>query len=505
VSGRISRKWVIRGLVVAVIVAFFVFHDQLPSIDLDKIIEDLSEGLGSWTYLLVGGLAFLETGAFVGLVAPGEFTVMLGGAVASQGDISLPVIIGITWLAAFTGDSVSFLLGAHLGRGFLVQHGERFRITSERLEKVEGYFSRYGGRTILIGRFIGLVRALAPFIAGSSKMQYRSFAPYSILGTGLWSIALLLLGYFFAESLDTVTNAVGKGLVVFGIVVAIVIGLIVSYRFLRVPANRRRVVAEMESRRVLRPLLGLGRRLRPQFEFLGRRLTPGGLGLEFTTLVAVVSVALFVLIAYWSVVDGAPGPTPGDRTAWDAAGDLQVGWLTHVAKVITTLGSGWVTYPLAVIAAVLLAVRRKWMEFWALAVGMTLTSALVPEIKAWTDRPRPPDPVVSAGGSAFPSGHAAQSTLYTWLAITFALRVVPGITRRSLVIAGGIAVTALIGLSRVYLRVHWLSDVSAGWALGAACFSAVGAVVLVVAHIRDNPRRAPAPELDPGARSGAGD
>jgi membrane protein DedA with SNARE-associated domain/membrane-associated phospholipid phosphatase len=505
VSSRIDRKWVIRGLVVAAIVAFFVFRDQLPSIDLDKIIEDLSEGLGSWTYLLVGALAFLETGAFVGLVAPGEFTVMLGGAVASQGDISLPLIIAITWIAAFSGDSVSFLLGAHLGRGFLVRHGERFRITSERLEKVEGYFARYGGRTILIGRFIGLVRALAPFIAGSSKLPYRRFAPYSILGTGLWSFALILLGYFFAESLDTVTNAVGKGLVVFGIVVAVVVALVVVYRFLRQPANRQRLVAEIERRPVFRPFLRLGRLLRPQFEFLGRRLTPGGLGLEFTTLLAVLSVALFVLIAYWSVVDGDPGPTPGDQTAWDVAHDLQEGWLTDVAKGITVLGSGWVTYPLAALAAVFLAARRKWMEFWALAIGMTLTSALVPEIKAWTDRPRPADPLISVDGSAFPSGHAAQATLYTWLAVTFALRVVPGITRRSLVIAAGIALTVLIGLTRVYLRVHWLSDVSAGWALGVSCFSAVAAVVLVVAHIRDNPRRVRAPELDPGAGAGAGD
>ena len=94
-SSRINRKWVIRGLVVAAIVAFFVFRHDLPSIDLDKIIEDLSKGLGAWTYLLVGALAFLETGAFVGLVAPGEFTVLLGGAVASQGDVSLPLIIAV--------------------------------------------------------------------------------------------------------------------------------------------------------------------------------------------------------------------------------------------------------------------------------------------------------------------------------------------------------------------------------------------------------------------------
>jgi membrane protein DedA with SNARE-associated domain/membrane-associated phospholipid phosphatase len=504
---RENHKWVLRGLVLAAIVLFLVFRDQLPGLDLDKLIEDLSQGLGAWTYLLVGGLAFLETGAFVGLVAPGEFTVMLGGAVASQGDISLPLILGITWLGAFLGDSVSFLLGAKLGREFLVKHGERFRISGERLAKVEGYFSRYGGRTILIGRFIGLVRALAPFIAGSSKMRYSAFAPFSILGTGLWSTGLILAGYFAAESLDTVTKTIGKGLLVFGIVVGVIVGLVGAFRFLREPENRGKLAAEMEKRRVLRPVLALARRLRPQLAFMWRRLTPGGgLGLEFTSVLAALAVGLFVLIAYWSVVDGDPGPTAVDQTALDVAQGLQAVWLVDVTKVITWLGSGWVTIPLAVAAAIALAIRRRWAEFWVLVVGYTLTVLFVPEIKAWTDRPRPPDPLISVGGSAFPSGHAAQATLYAWLATTLAFRLVPGITRRSLVIAAGIALTVLIGLTRVYLRVHWLSDVTAGWALGLSCFATVAAVVLVIGYIRDNPaRHERADQLRPGASAGAGD
>jgi undecaprenyl-diphosphatase len=164
-----------------------------------------------------------------------------------------------------------------------------------------------------------------------------------------------------------------------------------------------------------------------------------------------------------------------------------------------------VTYPLATLAAIVLGVRRHWREFWALVVGTVLIAVLVPDIKVWTDRPRPPDPITPTGGAAFPSGHATQGTLYTWLAVTFALRVVPGITRRSLVIAAGIALTVLIGLSRVYLRVHWLSDVSSGWALGVSCYAAAAAVVLIVGHIRDNPRRHDrAPQLDPGADAGAG-
>jgi membrane protein DedA with SNARE-associated domain/membrane-associated phospholipid phosphatase len=501
---RISWKWVRRGLLAAAIVAFFVFRGDLPHIDLEGAIQDLSQGLGAWTYLLVGALAFLETGAFVGLIAPGEFTVMLGGAVAGQGDISLPLILAITWLCAFAGDSVSFLLGARLGRDFLIRHGQRLRITEDRLKQVEGYFARYGGRTILIGRFIGLVRALAPFFAGRSRMPYRYVEPFSILGTGHWSTGLIMAGYFAAQSLDTVTSIVGKGLFVFAIVVGVIVALVLAFRFLREPDNRGRIVAEMEKRRALRPVLALARPLRPQVAFLGRRLTPGGLGLELTTLLAALSVGMFVVIAYWAVIAGDPGPTPGDQTALNVVNDLSATWLDHAAKGLTHLGSGWVTWPIAVLAAIALAAWRRWTEFWVLVAGMALTILLVHGIKAWTDRPRPPDPLTSASGSAFPSGHAAYSTLYVWLAVTVSLRLVPGITRRSLVIAAGIALAALVGLTRVYLRVHWLSDVTTGWALGLSCFSAAAIVALIVAYIRHNPRRVAAPELDPGARAGAG-
>lgn len=482
VSGRTLRL----ALLGAAIVLFFVFRDELPDLDLEKVIKDLSEGLGSWTYLLVAVLAFLETGAFVGLIAPGEFTVLLGGAVAGQGDISLPLILAITWLSAFLGDTVSFMLGARLGREFLVRHGDRVRITDERLSQVESYFAQHGGKTIVIGRFVGLVRALAPFIAGTSKMPYGSFAPYSVLGTGLWATTFILIGYFASQSLDQVASIVGTGLIWFGVFVGTVVAIVVAVRYLRQEQNRRRLVAEIEKRPALRPALAAGRRLRPQAAFLYQRLTPGGLGLELTTLMAVLSVALFVLISYWAVVAGDPGPTPGDETALRLADDLRSAWLDDLAEVVTFLGSGWFVFPLAAVTAGVLAGLRRWVEMVVLAVGMVAIFLGVDLIKDATDRPRPPDGLVEAGGSSFPSGHAAYSTIYAWIAVTIAFRIEPGIARRTGLIAAGLAATAVIGLTRVYLRVHWLSDVSAGWALGASAFSLIAAVALVSVHIRNN-------------------
>lgn len=500
-----SRKWAFRGLLALALLLLLVFRDKLPELDLERIIENLSEGLGAWTYLLVAMMAFLETGAFVGLVAPGEFTVLLGGAVAGQGDISLPLILAITWLAAFLGDTVSFSFGARLGRGFLVRHGERVRITEERLTQVEDYFARHGGKTIVIGRFIGLVRALAPFIAGTSKMGYRAFWPYSVLGTGLWAATFVLIGYFASQSLDTVAEIVSRGLLWFGFFVALVVGIVVAVRFLRDAGNRKRAVAEIERRPLLRPALAFARRLRPQARFLWQRLTPGGLGLELTTLTAMLSVGLFVLIAYWSIVSGDPGPTPGDQTAYDLAEELATGWLRTLNEAVTALGSLWVVAPLALLAAAFLARRRSWIELGVLAVGIVVTVVLVHEIKDWVDRPRPPDGLTDPRGSSFPSGHAAYATIYTWLATTVALRIEPGITRRGLLIGAGVALTALIGLTRVYLRVHWLSDVTAGWALGLSAFASAAAIALVAVHFRDNSGpddRASANRSGPAARSG---
>ncbi|MDX6617197.1 MAG: hypothetical protein QOD60_2288 [Solirubrobacterales bacterium] len=475
-------------LIVAVLgLLLLIFKNQLPSFDIQKVLESVSGSLGAWTYLLVGGLAFLETGAFVGLIAPGEFTVMLGGAVAANGDISLPLIVGVAWFCAWAGDTVSFMVGQRLGRSFLEKNGPRVGVTHERLEHVDTYFDRHGGKTILIGRFIGLVRALAPFIAGSSEMRYREFLPYSILGTGLWATGLTLAGYFFSRSLDKIATYVGKGLLVFGITVAVVVGLVLLYRFLREPANRKKLGKAMDDNRLLRPLVVLGRRFRPQAEFVGRRLTPGGpLGLEVTSLLAAAAVGLYVLGAYWIVVSGNPGPTPGDATAMDIAESIRTGWLTGVAKVITAMGSTWVLAPLVAISAAVLARRRRWPDLYVLLIGVAIISIATPLIKNAVDRPRPAGGLVSASMASFPSGHASHSVIWAWLGVTIAFQLRPGLVWRTVAVSAGVVISALIGLSRVYLGVHYMSDVSAGWGLGAGAFAGTAAVYLVFIHFRQN-------------------
>ena len=464
----------IAALIAAAVVAFQLFA---PDIDIEQLLEDIAEQLGDWTYLLVGGLAFLETGAFVGLVFPGETAVILGGAVAGQGETSIVITIAVVWFCAWAGDTTSFWIGTRLGREFVLKHGPKVRITQERFEGVERYFARHGGKTILIGRFIGLVRALAPFIAGSSGMQYRGFVPYSVLGTGLWATAFCLLGYFLSASLGKATEIAGKGALVFGTTIAVIVGIVAISRYLREPENRKKVAGRIEATPGLRRLL-------PQLRFAWRRLTPGGRGLELTSLVAVIAVSSFVFVGYALIVSGDAGPTPGDSQAIDITDSLRGDFLTDLAKVFTELGSTQVLIALTVITAGALAWRRLWTELAVLVAAVAIILIAVPIAKDVLDRPRPPDGLVDVAGAAYPSGHAAHSVFYAWLALTIAIRVRPGWRYGSLLIAAGIALTAVVGLSRVYLGVHYLSDVSGGWALGVLAFAACAAIALVVTHLR---------------------
>ena len=489
-EGRRHRRLLVVAAVAAVAAGYYLLSRVIPHDELQQLLEDVSNTLGAWTYLLVGAFAFAETGAFVGLVVPGETVMLLGGAVAGQGSIDIYLLIAIAWFSAWAGDTTSFFLGRRLGREFVLRNGPRFGIGHERFEKVEDYFSRHGGKTIFIGRFISLVRAFAPFIAGSSGMRYRAFVPYSILGTGLWASAHILIGYFFLRSIDTAAKYAGRGAFLLATLIVVVVGAVLAVRRFRVEENRRAAVRWMERRWATRRLVVLARRFQPQLGFLWDRVTPGGtFGLEFTSLMATFAVATFVLVAYTVIVGGDPGPTPGDVTAMEIAEKLRSGWLVDVARAVTALGSSAVVLPLAAIAAAALAARRRWAELGVLVAGMALIVFGVHELKDAVDRPRPGAGLVAVSGSSFPSAHAASSTFYVWLAVTIVMRLRVGMARGALLIAGGVGLTALVGLSRVYLGVHYMSDVSAGWALGATAFSLCAAVALVISTVRTPPRQ----------------
>ena len=227
------RRWPARArtLAVAVVIGLAVSGSgtlHLPS--LETIARDIGASLGSYTYAVVGVMALLETGAGIGLVAPGELAVVIGGVTAGQGHTNLVLLIVIVWACALTGDLTSYFLGRRLGRTFLLRHGHLVKLTPDRLAQVETFLRRHGGKTIILGRFIGLVRSVAPFVAGSSRMPAGRFVPATFVASGLWSAAFCLLGYVFWRSFDQAAELAREGTLVFAVLVLASVGVVVVWR-----------------------------------------------------------------------------------------------------------------------------------------------------------------------------------------------------------------------------------------------------------------------------------
>ncbi|MBX5470148.1 MAG: bifunctional DedA family/phosphatase PAP2 family protein [Thermoleophilaceae bacterium] len=496
--GKLTGERLIAAVVAIAALAVYA-SGVLSGFNVEHAVTKLAHALGAWTYALVGAMAFAETGAFLGFVAPGEFTVILGGVIAAEGEIDITLLLPLVWICCFLGDTTSFFLGRRLGRSFLLRHGERIKITPERFAQVEAFFDRRGGATILVGRFIGLVRPIAPFIAGSSRMTYRRFVPYSILGTGLWATTFCLLGYVFYRSFSKVASVAGKATLVFGVFVAVIVGAVYAYRRLRDEEERRRLAAWLERqaerpalrpvgavvrpawRRVVRPV---ARALAPHGRFVLKRLTPGGLGIELTTALAVAVVGFYVFALYTVVVSGDPGPTAADRFFRDLASDTRIAGVVDVVKPFTALASLPVAGGLALAGSLALAWRRRRAELAALLGGFALVWVGVMLAKAGIDRPRPPHPLVGTHGAAFPSGHAAYSVVYVALAV-LGWRLLPGLASKAAIVLFAALLSAALGLSRIYLGAHWWSDVAGGWGLACGIFGTAAAALLVSQHLRN--------------------
>jgi membrane protein DedA with SNARE-associated domain/membrane-associated phospholipid phosphatase len=496
---RLEPTLIAGGAIVAVaslVYGLGVVH--LPN--LEHLLIDVGETLGSWTYLLVGALAFFETGAFIGLIAPGETAMLLGGLVAGQGQIDVITLIAIVWTAAVAGDLTSFFLGRRLGRSFLMKHGPKVQITEPRLEHVEAFFDRHGGKAILIGRFVGLVRAIAPFIAGSSGMPIRRFLPYDVIGAGLWTSTFVLLGYIFWQSFSQLVDYAKKGALALGAVIVFVVAIVWAVRWVRDPENRKkaRVWLERQAERpALRPVARVARpvvrRSQRPARFVWDRVTPGDLGLELTTLMAVASVGSFLYIGNIISLQSKTR-LAGDTMALNLADDLYSSTGVDIAKAISVLGSLPIAIALVVIGTGVLAWRRHMFQAILLPLGLAVIYAAVHITKNAVERPQPPGPLVDVEGWSYPSGHAAYAA--TWVAVAVAVsRALPTLASRFTFVTVAIVIGALVGLSRVYLRVHWLSDVGGGWGLGLTVYALCGVAALVIGYVRNNAAPAhPAPD-----------
>ncbi len=411
-------------------------------------------------------LPLLESSAFVGFVFPGEIAVLLGGVLAFQHRVSLVAVLAAAISGAVLGDTVGYWVGRRYGRRLLSGRVGRL-IRREHVERAERYLAEQGGKAVFLGRFTAALRVMIPGLAGMARMRYRTFVVYNIAGGAAWATGMVLLGYLVGASWQRAAHWASR----IGLVLLALIVLGFALRLAGTATRRRseRLRALGDRLAATAPAAWVRRRFPAQVGWLRRRADPTTpAGLPLTATLAAAALFAWVFGGLTQDVIAGEGIASLDPRVHGFAVAYRTEWLTAIMHNLTWLGSSWILVPLLVAATAVLLRRRDrravwWL--WAAFLGAAMLNALA---KPLVHRPRPPaaDLIGAASGPSYPSGHAAQAIAAWGMLAVVTLAGRSPRTRPGVLIAAAVVVL-LVGASRIYLGAHWLTDVLAGYALGA--------------------------------------
>ncbi len=195
-------------------------------LSLDQTLAALASQYGAWLYALLFAVIFAETGLVVTPFLPGDSLLFVAGAVAASAPaLDVHVLVALLIAAAILGDSVNYAIGHYIGPKVFDKPDSRW-FRQEYLRRTQEFYDRYGGVTIIIGRFVPIVRTFAPFLAGVAGMSYRRFLSYNVIGAVLWITSLVYAGYLFGNIPWVKSNLT---LIVIGIVVVSLIPAFTTY------------------------------------------------------------------------------------------------------------------------------------------------------------------------------------------------------------------------------------------------------------------------------------
>lgn len=197
---------------------------------LNRHLAEMVTDYGPWVYGILFLIIFCETGLVVTPFLPGDSLLFAAGALAATGGLNLLLVMGLLIVAAILGDTVNYTIGRVCGEG-LQQRFPRL-VRKEHLDRTHAFFEKYGGKTIIIARFVPIVRTFAPFVAGAGHMSYRHFMAYNVVGAILWVVLCAVAGYFFGNF-----DFVKKN---FSVVILAIIVISILPAFVEILRERRR-------------------------------------------------------------------------------------------------------------------------------------------------------------------------------------------------------------------------------------------------------------------------
>lgn len=206
---------------------------MIPGIDLvDFIIQ--------YSWIGVAFIIFAESGLLIGFFLPGDTLLFTSGFLVQAGilNINITVLVGILFAAAVLGDTVGYSFGNKVGRKFYNRKDSRF-FKKSHLEAAEKFYDKYGGKTVILARFIPAVRTFAPIVAGASKMPYGKFLLYNVIGAFLWAVFITYLGYFLGGWFESMGLEIDQVLLPTLLVIILLSALPAIIHLIRNPDQRR--------------------------------------------------------------------------------------------------------------------------------------------------------------------------------------------------------------------------------------------------------------------------
>lgn len=429
--------------------------DLQPLIDWLKLNPD-------WLFFSTFLIAFIESLALAGIIVPGVLMLFLVASVAGHLDFSLISLLMAGFLGAILGDGISFYLGRYFKHS--IPDIWPFSRYPDALKMGETFFKKHGGKSVVLGRFIGPIRPVLPLIAGMFGMSQRRFVTFNISSAIVWAPFYLLPGYLTGKATQI---HIPKNLLIFCIcITAFMIIFALSFRYLsqRLQKGSTLYDALLLKQQNSRPLIALQKHYasfqtkHPNFEF------PLA---SFTLLLT--NVAIFLVWTFLTI--HTETLTIANQFILNLAYDLRTGWgyvsqaVTSSAVIMTLFGDEAFLYISFICFCGMMFVRKHHYAFFHLVIAGILTAVITHALKQYFAIERPDITLHAPSSFSYPSGHSSGATVFYVLVASFIAQEIPHQKRWQIYLCFT-PLILLIALSRVILGVHWLSDVIGGICLG---------------------------------------